>query len=92
MSCKFYKIPMKFLEIHKNFRRNSYKNIHIWYLKIWEVFSSFFEGAGAVAQLLAYFESYTYMGPNSDAQIQMAKETSTEPFIPLNEWIKLNML
>jgi uncharacterized protein YbjT (DUF2867 family) len=55
-----------------------------------EVFSSFFEGAGAVAQLLAYFESYTYMGPNSDAQIQMAKEISTEPFIPLNEWIKLN--
>lgn len=57
-----------------------------------EVFSSFFEGAGAVAQLLAYFEVYTYMGPNSDAQIQMAKEISTEPFIPLNEWIKLNML
>jgi uncharacterized protein YbjT (DUF2867 family) len=57
-----------------------------------EVFSSFFEGAGAVAQLLAYFESYTYMGPNSDAQIQMAKEISTEPFIPLNEWIKLNAL
>jgi uncharacterized protein YbjT (DUF2867 family) len=57
-----------------------------------EVFSSFFEGAGAVAQLLAYFESYTYMGPNSEAQIQMAKEISTEPFIPLNEWIKLNAL
>jgi uncharacterized protein YbjT (DUF2867 family) len=57
-----------------------------------EVFSRFFEGATAVAQLLAYFESYTYMGPNSDARIQMAKEISTEPFIPLNEWIKLNAL
>lgn len=57
-----------------------------------EVFSSFFEGAGAVAQLLAYFESYTYMGPNSEARIQMAKEISTEPFIPLSEWIKLNAL
>jgi len=57
-----------------------------------EVFSSFFEGAGAVAQLLAYFESYTYMGPNSDAQVQMAKEISTEQFVPLNEWIKLNAL
>jgi uncharacterized protein YbjT (DUF2867 family) len=57
-----------------------------------EVFSSFFEGAGAVAQLLSYFESYTYMGPNSEAQIQMAKEISTEPFIPLSEWIKLNAL
>lgn len=57
-----------------------------------EVFSSFFEGAGAVAQLLAYFESYTYMGPNSEARIQMAKEISTESFIPLNEWVKLNVL
>jgi uncharacterized protein YbjT (DUF2867 family) len=56
-----------------------------------EVFSNFFEGAGSVAQLLAYFESYSYMGPNSDAQIQLAKEISTEPFTPLNEWIKLNM-
>ncbi len=55
-----------------------------------EVFSSFFEGAGAVAQLLAYFESYTYMGPNSEARIQIAKEISTEPFTPLNEWIKVN--
>jgi uncharacterized protein YbjT (DUF2867 family) len=55
-----------------------------------EVFSKFFEGAGAVAQLLAYFESYTYMGPNSDTQIQMAKEISTEPFTSLNEWIKQN--
>ncbi|HEY8959653.1 NmrA/HSCARG family protein [Chitinophaga sp.] len=57
-----------------------------------EVFSSFFEGAGALAQLLAYFESYSYMGPSSDAQIQMAKEISTEPFTPLDEWIKLNAL
>ena len=56
-----------------------------------EVFSNFFDGAAAVAQLLAYFESYTYMGPNSDAQIQMAKDISTEPFTSLNEWIKLNL-
>jgi hypothetical protein len=41
-----------------------------------EVFSSFFEGAGEIAQMLAYFESHTYMGPNSDAQIQLAKEFS----------------
>ena len=55
-----------------------------------EVFSNFFEGAGAVAQLLAYFEAYTYMGPDSEARIQMAKEISTAPFTPLNEWIKVN--
>lgn len=56
-----------------------------------EVFSSFFEGAGEISQMMGYFESHTYMGPNSDAQIQTAKEISTEPFTPLDEWIKLNM-
>jgi uncharacterized protein YbjT (DUF2867 family) len=55
-----------------------------------EVFSNFFEGADAVAQLLAYYEAYSYMGPNSDAQIKMAKEIATEPFTPLSEWLKAN--
>jgi uncharacterized protein YbjT (DUF2867 family) len=57
-----------------------------------EVFSSFFEGAGEIAQMLAYFESHTYMGPNSEARIKLAKEVSTEQFTPLNEWIKQNAL
>jgi len=55
-----------------------------------EVFSSFFEGAGEIAQMLAYFEEHTYMGPNSAAQIQLAKEIATEEFTSLNDWIKLN--
>lgn len=55
-----------------------------------EVFSNFFEGAGEIAQMLAYFEEHTYMGPNSDAQIQLAKEIATEEFTSLNEWIKQN--
>ena len=45
-----------------------------------EVFSTFFEGAGEIAQMLAYFEEHTYMGPNSEAQIQLAKEIATENF------------
>ncbi len=57
-----------------------------------EIFSNFFEGAGEIAQMLAYFEAHTYMGPNSDPQIEMAKEISTEPFTSLNEWIKQNAL
>ncbi|PSR08802.1 MAG: NmrA/HSCARG family protein [Bacteroidetes bacterium] len=55
-----------------------------------EVFSSFFEGAGEIAQMLAYFEEYTYMGPNSEAQIQLAKEIATEEFNTLDNWIKHN--
>ncbi len=57
-----------------------------------EVFSGFFEGAGEIARMLAYFESHTYMGPNSDHHIQLAKEISSEQFTPLNAWIKQNAL
>lgn len=55
-----------------------------------DVFSSFFEGAREIAQMLAYFEAYTYMGPNADDRIQLAKEVATEDFISLEEWIKKN--
>lgn len=55
-----------------------------------EVFSGFFEGAGEIAQMLAYFESHTYMGPNTEAQIKAAEEVSIEKFMPLNEWINQN--
>lgn len=55
-----------------------------------ELFSTFFEGAGEIAQMLAYFEADTYMGPNSEAQIQLAKEIATEEFTSLNDWINHN--
>ena len=57
-----------------------------------QVFSNFFDGAGEIAQMMAYFESHTYMGPNHGEHIQLAKEVSTEQFTPLNEWIKRNAL
>jgi len=57
-----------------------------------EVFSNLFDGARGVAELLSYFELYSYMGPNSDGQIQLAKEIATAPFTSLDEWIKLNAL
>ncbi|MCF8238913.1 MAG: NmrA/HSCARG family protein [Saprospiraceae bacterium] len=55
-----------------------------------EVFSNFFPGAGEIAQMLAYFEEHTYMGPDSKAQIQLAREIATEKFTSLHDWIKLN--
>jgi len=56
-----------------------------------EVFSKFFEGAGEIAQMLAYFEAHTYMGENADERIQLAKEIATEDFVTLNDWIKQNV-
>lgn len=55
-----------------------------------EVFSSFFPGAGEITQMLAYFEAHTYMGPNSDDSIQLAKEVATGGFTSLDSWIKKN--
>jgi uncharacterized protein YbjT (DUF2867 family) len=55
-----------------------------------EVFSTFFEGAKEVAAMLKYFEKYTYMGPDSKPQIELAKKIATEEFVPFKEWIGQN--
>jgi uncharacterized protein YbjT (DUF2867 family) len=55
-----------------------------------ELFSTFFEGAKEVAEMLKYFEKYTYMGPNSKPKIELAKEIATKEFAPFQEWINQN--
>ena len=55
-----------------------------------EVFSTFFEGAKELAEMFGYFEEYTYMGPDSERQIQMAKEIATDELVSFNEWINQN--
>ncbi len=55
-----------------------------------ELFSTFFEGAKEISEMMAYFEAHSYMGPNSENNIQQANAISTESFTSLNEWIKSN--
>lgn len=55
-----------------------------------EVFSTFFEGAREIAEMLAYFEAHTYMGPDSQTKINEAKAIATDDFTSLDEWIKQN--
>ena len=55
-----------------------------------DVFGTFFEGAKELAEMFAYFEKYTYMGPNSQERIQMAQAIATDKFSSLDEWIKQN--
>lgn len=55
-----------------------------------ELFSTFFEGAKEISEMMAYFEAHTYMGPNSASQIEEAKAIATESYTSLNEWIKQN--
>ncbi len=52
-----------------------------------DVFSTLFEGADVITQSFAYFEAYTYMGPNSDSQIQLASEIATENLTSLADWV-----
>jgi hypothetical protein len=56
-----------------------------------ELFSTFFEGAKELAEMFAYFEKYTYMGPGSERQIGMAKKIATDEFVTFDEWIKQNI-
>jgi uncharacterized protein YbjT (DUF2867 family) len=55
-----------------------------------ELFSTFFEGAKEISEMMAYFETHTYMGPNSETSIQQAKDVATESFTSFNDWIKHN--
>lgn len=55
-----------------------------------ELFSTFFEGAKELAEMFGYFEKHTYMGPNSEPQIELAKHISTDKFVSFNEWINQN--
>jgi uncharacterized protein YbjT (DUF2867 family) len=56
-----------------------------------EVFSSFFEGAKELAEMFRYFEEHTYMGPDSELQIESAKEIATNKFVTLQEWLGQNI-
>ncbi len=53
-----------------------------------DLFSTFFEGAKELTEMFGYFEKYTYMGPNSKKQIELAKQVATGKFTSLDEWIK----
>ncbi|MEO6284260.1 MAG: NmrA/HSCARG family protein [Dyadobacter sp.] len=55
-----------------------------------ELFSTFFEGAGELAEMFGYFEKYTYMGPNSEPRIDLAKEIASGQFVSLHEWLSQN--
>lgn len=54
------------------------------------IFSTFFEGAGELAQMFAYFEGYTYLGGNFDTQIKLANELAGKSPTDFATWAKNN--
>lgn len=55
-----------------------------------ELFSTFFEGAKEISEMMAYFEAHTYMAQNSDGQIALANEVAGGHLNSLENWIKEN--
>lgn len=52
------------------------------------VFETLFEGAKVISETFGYFEAHTYMGPGSDARIQLARDIATGEFSSLADWLK----
>ncbi len=75
-----------FNDVLDEFRWNGHKYTFTEVPK--DVFKTLFEGAEIITESFGYFEEYTYMGPGSDARIELAREIATEAFTPLGEWIE----
>jgi uncharacterized protein YbjT (DUF2867 family) len=56
-----------------------------------EVFSSFFPGAEEMAQMMAYWEKHTYLGPGGDEAVAAARRVSTTPSTDFATWAKAHM-
>ena len=56
-----------------------------------EVFAGFFPGADALAETLAYYEAYTYLGPGAhDAQVALANKVAGRTPTPFAAWARDN--
>ena len=57
-----------------------------------EVFATFFPGAGELAEMLGYFEDYTYLGAKSDNRIALAKKVAAAPPSDFATWARSHMV
>lgn len=56
-----------------------------------EVFAKFFPGAAELAEMLAYFNKYAYLGENSDYRIALANKVAGSIPTNLAAWARVNM-
>jgi uncharacterized protein YbjT (DUF2867 family) len=56
-----------------------------------EVFAGFFPGAEELAQMMQYWQQYTYLGPDADRKIALAEEVSTTGVTDFADWARANM-
>ena len=56
-----------------------------------EVFSTFFPGAAEMAQMLAYWQEFTYLGPDAEEKMALAREITTGRITDFATWATENM-
>ena len=56
-----------------------------------EVFSTFFPGAPEIAAMLGWFQEYTYLGSEHDADIALAREVAGQRPSDFATWARVNM-
>jgi uncharacterized protein YbjT (DUF2867 family) len=56
-----------------------------------EVFSTFFPGAEEMAQMLAYWQEFTYLGPDAEEKMALAREITTGRITDFATWASENM-
>jgi len=56
-----------------------------------EVFATFFPGAEEMAQMMGYWQEYTYLGPDADEVIAAARRVSTTSSTDFATWAKEHM-
>jgi uncharacterized protein YbjT (DUF2867 family) len=56
-----------------------------------EVFATFFPGAEEMAQMMGYWQEFTYLGPDADEVIAAARRVSTTPTTDFGTWAKEHM-
>jgi len=55
-----------------------------------EVFSRFFPGAPEIAEMFAYFQTYTYLGSDSRDQIALANKVAGRQATKFSAWARVN--
>ena len=56
-----------------------------------EVYAGFHPHAGELAEMLAYFEEHTYMGPGGEARIEEARAIATGPYTSLEAFLRAHV-
>jgi uncharacterized protein YbjT (DUF2867 family) len=56
-----------------------------------ELFAGSFPGAAEMAQMMQYWQQYTYLGPEAAAKVALAEEVSTTGVTSFADWARVHM-